>query len=132
NGPSLMYQEAVQAPLAVNTQLAENASPLRERGARLAAEPPRAVVTCARGSSDHAATYARYLIEAHTHVLTSSAAPSVSSVYGAQSDLEGVLFIAISQSGRSPDLLAAARNAKDSGALTVAMCNTADSPLMEL
>jgi glucosamine--fructose-6-phosphate aminotransferase (isomerizing) len=129
---SLMYQEAMQAPLAVSAQLAQNAPRLRELGARLRAEPPRAVVTCARGSSDHAATYARYLIEAHTHVLTSSAAPSVSSVYEAQSDLDGVLFIAISQSGQSPDLLAAARNAKDSGALTVAMCNTADSPLMEL
>jgi glucosamine--fructose-6-phosphate aminotransferase (isomerizing) len=127
-----MYQEAVQAPLAVNAQLAHNASQLRELGARLRAEPPRAVVTCARGSSDHAATYARYLIEAHTHVLTSSAAPSVSSVYEAQSDLEGALFIAISQSGKSPDLLAATRNAKDSGALTVALCNTIDSPLMEL
>jgi len=127
-----MYQEAVQAPLAVNTQLAQNASQLRELGARLRAEPPRAVVTCARGSSDHAATYARYLIEAHTHVLTSSAAPSVSSVYEAQSDLQGTLFIAISQSGKSPDLLAATRNAKESGALTVALCNTIDSPLMQL
>ena len=127
-----MYQEAVQAPLAVNAQLAQNAPRLRELGARLRAEPPRAVVTCARGSSDHAATYARYLIEAHTHVLTSSAAPSVSSVYEAQSDLEGTLFIAISQSGKSPDLLAATRNAKDSGALTVALCNTIDSPLMKL
>ena len=127
-----MYQEAVQAPLAVNTQLAQNASQLRELGARLRAEPPRAVVTCARGSSDHAATYARYLIEAHTHVLTSSAAPSVSSVYEAQSDLQGTLFIAISQSGKSPDLLAATRNAKVSGALTVALCNTIDSPLMQL
>jgi len=127
-----MYQEAVQAPLAVNAQLTQNASQLRELGARLRAEPPRAVVTCARGSSDHAGTYARYLIEAHTHVLTSSAAPSVSSVYEAQSDLEGTLFIAISQSGKSPDLLAATRNAKDSGALTVALCNTIDSPLMKL
>ena len=127
-----MYQEAVQAPLAVNAQLEQNASRLRELGARLRAAPPRAVVTCARGSSDHAATYARYLIEAHTHVLTSSAAPSVSSVYEAQSDLEGALFIAISQSGKSPDLLAATRNAKDSGALTVALCNTTNSPLMEL
>jgi glucosamine--fructose-6-phosphate aminotransferase (isomerizing) len=116
----------------VNVQLGENAPRLRELGARLRDEPPRAVVTCARGSSDHAATYARYLIEAHTHVLTSSAAPSVSSVYEAQSDLEGALFIAISQSGKSPDLLAATRNAKQSGALTVALCNTPDSPLLEL
>jgi len=132
NGPSLMFQEAVQAPLAVNAQLAQNAPRLRELGARLRAEPPRAVVTCARGSSDHAATYARYLIEAHTHILTSSAAPSVSSVYEAQSDLEGTLFIAISQSGQSPDLLSATRNARESGAFTVALCNTVDSPLMEL
>ena len=127
-----MYQEAAQAPLAVASQLEQNAPRLRELGARLRAEPPRAVVTCARGSSDHAATYARYLIEAHTHVLTSSAAPSVSSVYEAQSDLEGTLFIAISQSGKSPDLLSATRNAQDSGALTVALCNTIDSPLMNM
>ena len=64
--------------------------------------PPRAVVTCARGSSDHAATYARYLIEAHTPALTSSAAPSLSSIYDASTDLRDVLFIAISQSGKSP------------------------------
>ncbi len=132
NAPSLMFQEAAQAPVVVNAQLAQNAPRLRELGARLRADPPRAVVTCARGSSDHAATYARYLIEAHTHVLTSSAAPSVSSVYEAQSDLDGALFIAISQSGQSPDLLSATRNARESGALTVALCNTADSPLMEL
>jgi glutamine---fructose-6-phosphate transaminase (isomerizing) len=89
-------------------------------------------VTCARGSSDHAATYAKYLIEAHTQVLTSSASPSVSSIYDSQSDLQGVLFIAISQSGKSPDLLAATRNAKESGALTIALCNSPDSPLMNL
>jgi glucosamine--fructose-6-phosphate aminotransferase (isomerizing) len=127
-----MFQEAMQAPMVVTAQLAQNAARLRDLGARLRAEPPRAVVTCARGSSDHAATYARYLIEALTHVLTSSAAPSVSSVYEAQSDLEGALFIAISQSGQSPDLLSATRNARESGALTVALCNTPDSPLMEL
>jgi glucosamine--fructose-6-phosphate aminotransferase (isomerizing) len=89
-------------------------------------------VTCARGSSDHAATYARYLIEAHTHVLTSSAAPSVSSVYEAQSDLEGTLFIAISQSGKSPDLLRNAEIAKAAGATVVALVNVADSPLAQL
>jgi glucosamine--fructose-6-phosphate aminotransferase (isomerizing) len=65
-------------------------------------------------------------------VLTSSAAPSVSSIYDSQSDLRGVLFIAISQSGKSPDLLAATRNARESGALTIALCNTPESPLMQL
>jgi glucosamine--fructose-6-phosphate aminotransferase (isomerizing) len=126
-----MFLEAADSARVVGAQLARNAPLLRELGQTLRAQPPRAVVTCARGSSDHAATYAKYLIEAHTQVLTSSAAPSVSSIYDSQSDLHGVLFIAISQSGKSPDLLAATRNARESGALTVALCNTPDSPLMQ-
>jgi glucosamine--fructose-6-phosphate aminotransferase (isomerizing) len=63
--------------------------------------------------------------------LTSSAAPSLTSLYDANTDMRGVLFIVISQSGKSPDLLAATRNARDSGALTVALCNTPGSPLMQ-
>ena len=127
-----MFQEAAQAADVVRTQLERNAVPLATLGARLRLNPPRAVVTCARGSSDHAATYAKYLIEAYTGVLTSSAAPSVNSIYDAQGDMSGVLFIAISQSGKSPDLLSATRAAKDGGALTIALCNTEDSPLMQL
>jgi len=127
-----MFLEAAEGAQVVGAQLTHNASLMRGLGARLRNDPPRAVVTCARGSSDHAATYAKYLIESHTHVLTSSAAPSVSSVYDSQSDLDGVLFIAISQSGKSPDLLSATRNAREGGALTVALCNSPDSPLMKL
>jgi glucosamine--fructose-6-phosphate aminotransferase (isomerizing) len=92
---------------------------------------PRVVITCARGSSDHAATYAKYLIETHTRVLTASAAPSVSSVYGVTQDLRDCLFIAISQSGRSPDLLAAVAAAKASGATILALCNSPDAPLVD-
>jgi glucosamine--fructose-6-phosphate aminotransferase (isomerizing) len=127
-----MFLEAAEGERVVGAQLLRNTQVLQELGARLRAQPPRAVVTCARGSSDHAATYAKYLIEAHTQVLTASAAPSVSSIYESTANLHGMLFIAISQSGKSPDLLAATRNAKDSGALTVALCNTPASPLMEL
>jgi glucosamine--fructose-6-phosphate aminotransferase (isomerizing) len=126
-----MFQEAAEGANVVAAQLTQNASLLAELGARLRTSPPRAVVTCARGSSDHAATYARYLIEAHTPALTSSAAPSLSSIYDANTDMRGVLFIAISQSGKSPDLLAATESARASGALTVALCNTPDSPLMQ-
>jgi glucosamine--fructose-6-phosphate aminotransferase (isomerizing) len=91
---------------------------------------PRAVVTCARGSSDHAATYAKYLIETRAGVLTASAAPSVSSVYGVSQDLRGCLFLALSQSGRSPDLLASVAAAKAAGATVLALCNTPGAPLM--
>jgi glucosamine--fructose-6-phosphate aminotransferase (isomerizing) len=127
-----MFREAAEAPRVVGAQLERNAAPLAELGARLRAAPPRVVVTCARGSSDHAATFARYLIEAHTPALTSSAAPSLSSLYDAQADMRDVLFLTISQSGQSPDLLAATEQARAGGALTVAICNTPDSPLMKL
>jgi glucosamine--fructose-6-phosphate aminotransferase (isomerizing) len=99
-------------------------------GAELRRLRPRAVITCARGSSDHAATYAKYLIETRAQVLTASAAPSVSSVYGVTQDVRGCLFIAISQSGRSPDLLASVHSAKASGATILALCNSVDSPLV--
>ena len=126
-----MFREAAQAADVVRQQLANNAVDVLRIGATLRTLSPRAVVTCARGSSDHAATYAKYLIETYTRTLTSSAAPSLSSVYDATPDLEGVLFIAISQSGKSPDLLAAVDDAKRCGAFVVALCNTTASPLAD-
>ena len=126
---SRMFDEAAQSAEVVRRQLVANAEPMRKLGAALRELSPRAVVTCARGSSDHAATFAKYLIEAHTRVLTSSAAPSMSSIYDASMDLRQSVCLAISQSGKSPDLLAAVEKARASGALIVAICNTADSPL---
>src|SRR5579862_4399546 len=107
-----MYGEAAQAPAVVRAQLAANAARVARLAERLRQSPPRAVVTCARGSSDHAATFARYLIETRLGVLTSSAAPSVSSVYHSTPALEGSLVLAISQSGASPDLLAVVQRAR--------------------
>jgi glucosamine--fructose-6-phosphate aminotransferase (isomerizing) len=124
-----MFQEAAAAPAAVRSQLAANRDAVLELGESLRRRAPRAVVTCARGSSDHAATYARYLIETRTGLLASSAAPSVSSLYAARADLGSVLFIAISQSGASPDLLAAAHAAKAAGAFVIALVNAEGSPL---
>jgi glucosamine--fructose-6-phosphate aminotransferase (isomerizing) len=125
-----MFEEAAAASNAVREQMRHDSATMRALGAKLRTLNPRAVVTCARGSSDHAATYAKYLIETHAKILTASAAPSVSSVYGVTQDLRGCLFIAISQSGRSPDLLASVAAAKASGATVLALSNSADSPLM--
>jgi glucosamine--fructose-6-phosphate aminotransferase (isomerizing) len=125
-----MFAEAADASNAVRAQFQHDAAEMRAIGAALRKLSPRAVITCARGSSDHAATYAKYLIETHAKVLTASAAPSVSSVYGVPQDVRGCLFLAISQSGRSPDLLASVASAKASGAIVLALCNSEDSPLM--
>ena len=124
-----MFAEAGEAPAAIATQLQRNRETVARIGARLRSSPPRMVVTVARGSSDHAATFAKYLIETRAGVITASAAPSVASVYGASQDLRDCLLLALSQSGRSPDLLAAVNAARQAGALVVALVNDETSPL---
>src|SRR3954469_22462414 len=97
-----MFAEAAEAASVVAGQIEANRSLIASWAADLRAHPPRTILTCARGSSDHAATFAKYLIETRTGILVASAAPSVSSVYGAHQQLDDVLCVAISQSGRSP------------------------------
>lgn len=128
-GTTLMAREAAEAPEVAAAQAAANADACRELAARLRREPPRFVVTCARGSSDHAATYAKHLFELNLGVVTASVGPSIASVYRRPLNLRGALFLAISQSGRSPDLLRFAEAAREAGALTVAVVNDAESPL---
>jgi glucosamine--fructose-6-phosphate aminotransferase (isomerizing) len=124
-----MFREAAEAPGLARLQLQRNAPAIQTLAARLRATPPRAVVTFGRGSSDHAATFLRYLIETRLGVMTASASPSVSSVYDVALGMEGMLCLVISQSGRSPDLLAAARAASEAGAFVVALVNDEASPL---
>jgi glucosamine--fructose-6-phosphate aminotransferase (isomerizing) len=127
-----MFREAAEAPVAVGRMLAANAEACAALGRSLRDSPPRAVVTLGRGSSDHAATYAKYLIESGAGVLTSSGAPSISSLYHARPDMQDVLVLAISQSGRSPDLLAALQAARSGGARIVTLVNDAASPMAGL
>jgi glucosamine--fructose-6-phosphate aminotransferase (isomerizing) len=127
-----MFREAAEAPRVVREQLLRNREVVARAADQLRSLAPRAVVTCARGSSDHAATFAKYLIETRAGILTSSAAPSVSSVYAARADLERTLFLAISQSGASPDLVATAQSAKDAGAFVIALVNAEGSPLAQV
>jgi glucosamine--fructose-6-phosphate aminotransferase (isomerizing) len=124
-----MHAEAAEAPAVIAAQLERNGARARSLARWLRDIRPRAVLTCARGSSDHAATYARYLIETRLGVLTSSASPSVSSVYGTNADLSGTVMLAISQSGASPDLLATVDAARRSGARVIALVNVEASPL---
>ncbi len=131
---SRMFREAAQA--AARSARAA-AKPTRSTCARIGALlreiAPRAVVTCARGSSDHAATFAKYLIETRAKVLTSSAAPSVSSLYAAQPDLRGVAVPRDLAVGREPGpARRRSEAAKRGGALVIALCNATDSPLAAL
>ncbi|MFD7655834.1 SIS domain-containing protein [Actinosynnema sp. NPDC059797] len=95
----------------------------------ISARRPRFVLLAARGSSDHAALYAKYLTEVLLQLPAGLVSPSTTTLYGAQPDLRDVLVVAVSQSGGSPDLLEVTESARARGALTVAVTNTASSPL---
>ncbi|MBD8880119.1 SIS domain-containing protein [Rhodanobacter sp. 7MK24] len=129
---TLMFREAHESADVVARQFAANERVVTELADALRAQPPRFIVTCARGSSDHAAAYAKYVFETQLGIVTASASPSVTSVYAAPQQWEGALFIAISQSGKSPDLVRNAQAAKAAGARVVAMVNVEDSPLAQV
>jgi glucosamine--fructose-6-phosphate aminotransferase (isomerizing) len=125
-----MAAEAEQAASVAQRQLREYPQLLRDIGPRLRELDPNLVITCARGSSDHAATYAKHVIEVATGIPTASHSPSISSIYHARwRSLERTLFLCISQSGRSPDLLLSARAAREAGAFVLSLINAASSPL---
>ena len=126
---TLMAAEVAQAPAVVARMLAGNADAAAELGRVLRGVPPDVVVTCARGSSDHAAMYGKYLIETLVGVPVASAAPSVASIFAAPVATRRALAIAISQSGRSPDLLASAQAQRAGGARLVALVNDEGSAL---
>src|SRR5215472_14716566 len=121
---SRMEQEIGEAPEAVAEQEHVLRRPLAELGARLARIDPQVIVTCARGSSAHAATFGKHLFERYLGIPVAAAAPNIATVYGRQLRLKDQLFLAISQSGMSDDIVEAARAAKSSGALTVGILNT--------
>lgn len=108
--------------LAAQEQFAEVAAVIAERR-------PRFALLAARGSSDHAALYAKYLIEVLLQLPVGLTSPSTTTLYGARPDLTDVLLLTVSQSGGSPDLVAVTESGRASGALTVAVTNTTDSPL---
>ncbi len=127
-----MYQEAQTTPELVAKQLTANKILVETLSKYLRQNPPSLIMTCARGSSDHAATYAQYLIETHMGIPTMSSAPSIHSVFAARKKMERVLFLAISQSGQSPDILSATQAAKDGGAFVVSLVNNTTSALADI
>ncbi len=125
-----MAHEIREAPEAVRRQAADLKAPVAELAARLRRRPPQVVVTCARGSSAHAATFGKHLIERFIGLPVAAAAPNIASVYHRPLLLKDQLFLAVSQSGRSDDLIELARSAKaQERLLAVAVVDAADTPL---
>jgi glucosamine--fructose-6-phosphate aminotransferase (isomerizing) len=118
-----------EAPATVRRQSEVLRAPVRELVAHLRKNTPHVVMSCARGSSANAAVFGKYLIERHLGIPVAAAAPSIATIYRKQLRLRGQLFLAISQSGRSDDLVEAALMAKAAGAVAAAIVNDVDSPL---
>ena len=131
NAMTHMRREILEIPDAVARLLIDGDAALREAGAAIRARNPHFVVTVARGSSDHAASFLKYAIELTAGLAVASVGPSIASIYGAKLRLNGAACLAISQSGKSPDIVAMAEQARAGGALTIALTNTADSPLAQ-
>jgi glucosamine--fructose-6-phosphate aminotransferase (isomerizing) len=112
-GQTIMAAEIMQAGAVVRRQLAANAAQTAEVGADLRARKPPFVATIARGSSDHAALYLKHLIELRVALACGSLGPFVVSLHHAPLKLAGAVALAISQSGRSPDIVATQRATKD-------------------
>lgn len=128
---TFMRSEIEEIPAATRRLLRESVDALRSAGDLIRQRDPAVITTVARGSSDHAATFLKYAIEISAGVPVASLGPSLASIYGAEMHLRQAACISISQSGRSPDIVAMARSAGKAGACTLALCNDRNSPLAE-
>ena len=124
-----MRREIEAIPTVVERFLTEGRSEVADAAAAVRAARPAFVALVARGTSDHAALHLRYLIEATLGIPTGLVAPSITTIYGATIDWGPGVVIAVSQSGRSPDLVAVIDAARTAGATTITIANDADSPL---
>src|SRR6516164_8514108 len=116
---SHMLEEARQQPETLARILEHGLRATRALAARFQAARPRFIIIAARGTSDNAAQFGRYLIEITTGIPVSLAAPSIYTLYKKRLDLRGSLVVGISQSGESTDTNAVLTNARKRGAITV-------------
>ncbi|MEJ8473746.1 SIS domain-containing protein [Roseibium algae] len=128
---SNMLKEIQEIPDAVDRLFSKSFTALVTCGSNFRNLDPEVVVTIARGTSDHAASFLKYAIELQAGVPVASLGPSLVSIYQRRLKVRKAAAISISQSGKSPDIVALARSITDAGASSVALVNTVPSPLAE-
>ena len=124
-----MHDEIVEQPQAMQRLLDEESANIARVAAALRKRQPAVILIAARGTSDNAATYAKYLFAMVNSTIVALAAPSLTTLYGAHVNLGHAAVIGISQSGKSPDVVEVMQQARQSGALTIGITNGAQSPL---
>lgn len=124
-----MRKEVLEIPVAAERLLSNGGDAIRRAAEAVRARDPKFMVSVARGSSDHVATYLKYASELLLGTPVASIGPSIASIYGRKLRLDGSVCLSVSQSGKSPDIVEMARMARAGGALSIAMTNHTDSPL---
>ena len=127
-----MLQETRDQPQALSQTLSGGLAAALELRRYFEKRRPRLIVLVARGTSDNAAQFGRYLIEITTHIPVSLAAPSILTLYGCPVDLDDVLVIGISQSGESTDTNAVLEDARSRGATTIGITNDPSSAMAKI
>jgi glucosamine--fructose-6-phosphate aminotransferase (isomerizing) len=129
---SLMLQEIAEQPAALERTIAEERAKIARLGESLKQRDIDLIVLVARGSSDNAALFGRYLLEISTGIPVSLSAPSVHTLYGAKLNLKRALVIGVSQSGEGEDINRVMENARAGGAFTVGITNEPQSAMVKL
>lgn len=126
-----MREEIEEQPTAIERLLRDEAANVERLCAEIRRRGIAYVYIAARGTSDHAAVFAKYLIEIETGVPVGLAAPSVVTLYGSRLKLENALVLGISQSGEAADAIEVLRQARAAGQLTACITNSPGSPMAE-
>lgn len=126
-----MRREIEEIPEVIERLLCEGEEAMRATAREIAERDPAFLMSVARGSSDHACTYLKYVSELRLGLPMASVGPSVASVFGAELRAEGALCLSVSQSGKSPDIVQMTQSLRRSGAQTVAITNDGASPLAQ-
>jgi len=124
-----LRDEIREQPAAARRLIDEGREPIARIAAALREPPFDTIVIAARGTSDHAAVYAQYVFGVRHRVIVGLAAPSIGSVYGVEPRFAHSVVIGISQSGESPDVVGVIAAARGQGVPTIAITNSAGSPL---
>src|ERR1700746_1143866 len=129
---SLMLSEIAEQPAALARTIAEERNKIRELGKILKQRDIDLIVLVARGSSDNAALFGRYLLEIATGTPVSLSAPSVHTIYHAKLNLKRALVIGVSQSGEGEDINLVLENARAGGAFTIGIPTEPASSMVRL
>lgn len=129
--PHIMLREIHEQPQAIRDTLALETAHICEVAAMLRERKPRLVILAARGTSDVAGTYLRYIFGAVNGMIVAPAAPSLLTVYDSPIRFDDTVVMGISQSGKATDVIEVLQRSRELGALTLAVTNTADSPIVQ-